>query len=71
MSDALKDRIDQLETLVAFQEQSIEELNVALAQQFKDIEALKHELKMLGAALRDMETHPALAAGREPPPPHY
>jgi SlyX protein len=63
-------RIEKLETTVAFQDQTIEELNAALAEHYKQIEALKRELHNLGAALRDVEAHPALAV-REPPPPHY
>lgn len=63
-------RIEKLETTVAFQDQTIEELSAALAEHYKQIEALKRELHNLGAALRDVEAHPALAV-REPPPPHY
>jgi SlyX protein len=69
-SDALSARIEQLETTVAFQERTIEELNQALALHFKEIEALKRELGNLGSQLRDVEAHPALALP-EPPPPHY
>lgn len=64
-------RIEQLETTVAFQDQAIEELNQALALHFKEIEALKRELHMLGSQLREVEAHPALAPQTEPPPPHY
>lgn len=63
-------RLERLETTVAFQDQTIEELTTALAEHFKEIEALKRELHNLGAAIRDVEAHPALAQ-REPPPPHY
>jgi len=63
-------RIEKLETTVAFQDQTIEELSSALTDHYKQIEALRRELQNLGAALRDVEAHPALA-GREPPPPHY
>jgi SlyX protein len=63
-------RIETLETTVAFQEQTIEDLSTALAEHYKQIEALKRELHNLGAALRDVEAHPALAV-KEPPPPHY
>ena len=66
----LSARIEKLETIVAFQDQTIEDLNTALAEHYKQIELLKRELHNLGAALRDMEAHPALAV-REPPPPHY
>lgn len=63
-------RIEKLETTIAFQDQTIEELSLALAEHYKQIEALKRELNNLGSALRDVEAHPALA-GKEPPPPHY
>jgi SlyX protein len=61
-------RIEKLETTIAFQDQTIEELSLALAEHYKQIEALKRELNNLGSALRDVEAHPALA-GKEPPPP--
>jgi len=66
----LSTRIERLETTIAFQDQTIEELTSALTEHYKQIEALKRELHNLGAALRDVEAHPALAV-REPPPPHY
>jgi len=73
MSDesALLGRMEQLETTVAFQEQTIEDLNQALALHFKEIELLKRELHRLGAQLSEVESHPALAPLTEPPPPHY
>ncbi|KQU96556.1 SlyX family protein [Devosia sp. Root105] len=72
MSDItdLTARMVTLETTITFQDQAIEELNAALAEHFKQIEALKRELSNLGSQLRDVEAHPALAAV-EPPPPHY
>jgi len=73
MSDItdLAARIVTLETTIAFQDQAIDELNAALAEHFKQIEALKRELHNLGSQLRDVEAHPALASAAEPPPPHY
>ncbi len=66
----LNARIEKLETTIAFQDQTIEDLSTALADHYKEIEVLKRELHNLGAALRDVEAHPALAV-KEPPPPHY
>ena len=66
----LSTRIEKLVTIIAFQDQAIEELSTALTEHYKQIEALKRELHNLGAALRDVEAHPALAV-KEPPPPHY
>jgi SlyX protein len=71
MSEDTDSRIEALETTLAFQEQTIEELSQALAEQYRQIETLRRELKHLGAQLCDVESHPALATGREPPPPHY
>lgn len=71
MSGTLEDRIEALETTVAFQDRTIEDLNMALGDQFRQIEQLKRELANLGAQLREVESHPALTPGREPPPPHY
>ena len=73
MSDItdLTARMVTLETTIVFQDQAIEELNAALAEHFKQIEALKRELSNLGSQLRDVEAHPALAPAGEPPPPHY
>ncbi|MDC9824526.1 SlyX family protein [Devosia sp. ZB163] len=64
-------RIEKLETTIAFQDQTIEELSQALAGHFKEIEALKREVHNLGSQLRDVESHPALTPPAEPPPPHY
>jgi SlyX protein len=64
-------RVEALETTIAFQDQTIEELNQALALHFKEIEALKREVHNLGSQLKEVESHPALTPGAEPPPPHY
>ncbi len=69
--DDLAARIDKLETLVAFQDETIEDLNKTVTDQWKTLEALKSELHGLGAQVRDVEGHPALSASPEPAPPHY
>jgi SlyX protein len=71
MSTELEARIERLETTIAFQDQTIEELSQALGEHYKLIESLRRELVNLGAQLREVESHPALSTGREPPPPHY
>ena len=65
------DRIIALEERIAYQDQTIEELNASILDLWKEIEALKRELHNLGSQLRDVESHPALAPQAEPPPPHY
>ena len=67
----LEARIEALESTIAFQDQSIEELTQALSDHWKQLEALRREFTNLGVQVREVEAHPALAGGREPPPPHY
>jgi uncharacterized coiled-coil protein SlyX len=70
MSDDLSKRLEELETTVAYQDATIEELREALAMHFREIEQLRREVNNLESSLRIVEAHPALAEP-EPPPPHY
>lgn len=69
-TDELKRRIETLEELAAFQERAIEELSGTVADQWKQIEALRRELGSLGAQLAEVEAGTSMPQ-REPPPPHY
>ena len=71
MSDALEQRVVELETRLAFQEQLISELNDALTQMrleaVANADLLKRMLEDLKLTRGDGPGDPAL----EPPPPHY
>lgn len=71
MSDALEQRVVELETRMAFQEQLISELNDALTQMrleaVTSAELLKRVLEDLKLTRGDGPGDAAL----EPPPPHY
>ena len=69
MTDA--ERIEKLETTIAYQDQAIEDLNKAITAQWAEIAALKRLVGNLGERLRDIADNPALAEAPEPPPPHY
>lgn len=62
-------RIDALETRVAYQDQTIEELNTALTAQWRSIDLLTKKLAMLEEQVRSGSyiADPAT----EKPPPHY
>ena len=62
-------RIDALETRVAYQDQTIEELNTALTAQWKVIDLLTKKLATLEEQVRSGSyiADPAT----EKPPPHY
>jgi len=71
MTQMLEQRVIELETRMAFQEQLISELNDALAQMrleaIANAERLRRMLEDLKLTRGDGPGDPAL----EPPPPHY
>lgn len=69
MTDA--ERLEKLETTVAYQEQSIDDLNRTVLAQASEIAQLRRLVSNLGDRLREIADNPALAEPPEPPPPHY
>ncbi len=65
------DRLERLETAVAYQEQAIEDLNETVLAQAAEIDRLNRLAADLGQRLREIADNPALAEAPEPPPPHY
>ena len=65
------ERLEKLETTIAYQEQAIEDLNRTITEQWTDITALRHLLENLGQRVREIADNPALSEAPEPPPPHY
>jgi SlyX protein len=66
---ALSERIDVLETRLAFQDETIETLNNTITAQWQQIDALTRHVAVLSERLREAETH-ARGTANEPPP-HY
>ena len=71
MSDmkALSERIDVLETRLAFQDETIETLNKTITAQWQQIDALTRQLAALSERLQEAEAAAPSAANE--PPPHY
>ena len=67
----LQDRIDTLECQLAFQEQTIEELNDALSQQQLLIAKMQHQMKYVVGKVKNLDSSNMAAPSKEPPPPHY
>lgn len=63
------DRIVALEERIAYQDQTIEDLNQTILQLWKEIEGLKRQLGKLGDELSTIAADVPQAP--EPPPPHY
>jgi SlyX protein len=68
--DDVNRRLETLETQLAYQEQTLEELNQTLTGQWTQIDALTRALARLGQQLADLESQ---SPGGVPvdKPPHY
>jgi SlyX protein len=69
MTPTQDERIEALETRIAYQDQTIEELNAALTEQWKTIDLLTKKLATIEEQVRSGSyiADPAT----EKPPPHY
>jgi SlyX protein len=66
---ALSERIDALESRLAFQDDTIETLNETVTEQWAKIDALTRQLVTLRERLQDAESQMPRPANE--PPPHY
>ncbi|EKO3558899.1 SlyX family protein [Vibrio metschnikovii] len=67
----LQQRIDDLECKLAFQEQTIDELNAALTQQQLLINKMQDQMKYVVGKMKNMDTSNLADPANETPPPHY
>ena len=73
-ADAPRDlatRVVELETRIAFQEESLQQLNDALLRQQQLLNRLTNDLAALTERLRGLDPYPVGRREDEPPPPHY
>ncbi|MDA9427439.1 MULTISPECIES: SlyX family protein [Bradyrhizobium] len=66
---SLGERIDTLETRLAYQDDTIETLNQTITAQWKQIDLLTRKIAELGERLREAEANAPGPANE--PPPHY
>lgn len=71
IAETTEARIDALEEKIAYQDQVIEDLNTAVTDQWKEIDALRRMVASLLDEVKEMELAARATVGREPPPPHY
>ncbi|WP_375452203.1 SlyX family protein [uncultured Devosia sp.] len=63
------DRLDALETRIAYQDETIEELNATITAQWAVIDALSRKVNLLDEQARAVSI--IADPSTEPPPPHY
>lgn len=66
---ALAERIDTLETRLAYQDDTIDALNQTITAQWKQIDTLARQLAQLNERLQEAEANAPGPANE--PPPHY
>ncbi|MCS0332898.1 SlyX family protein [Vibrio diabolicus] len=67
----LEARINDLECQLAFQEQTIEDLNGALSQQQLQITKMLDQMKYVVGKVKNMDSPNLADPSEETPPPHY
>ncbi len=71
MSEADEERLVGVETQLAHQGQTIDELSAVISKQWSLLERLERRLERIESRLLEMEGAVAAAGPPEPPPPHY
>ena len=71
MNNELKADIEQLQMKIAFQEDTIETLNKALADQQLQLDRLTFQMNHVVDKLKQVQVSNIASASEETPPPHY
>jgi SlyX protein len=71
MSPDANARIESLEARIAHQDRIIEDLNTAVTDQWKQIDALAKQVARMADRLQSVEESVPPSGATEPPPPHY
>lgn len=69
--DGLMNEINELQMKVAFQEDTIEQLNSALVEQQNQIHSLEFQVKHVVDKVKSMSVSNMADESEETPPPHY
>ena len=71
MSQQLNDRIETLESRLAFAEYTVEQLNDEVTTQDRELDRLKHQIQLLVDKLQSVQPSQIASMAEETPPPHY
>lgn len=71
MNEDILHRLDQLETRLAFQDDTIEQLNQEITAQGAETARLKSQLSLMVKKLKELQPGEVAHQADETPPPHY
>ncbi|PSJ44020.1 lysis protein [Zobellella endophytica] len=71
MNEDLLHRLEQLETRLAFQDDTIEQLNQEITAQGNEIVRLKTQLSLMVKKFKELQPGQLASQAEETPPPHY
>ncbi len=71
MSQQHNDRIETLESRLAFAEYAVEQLNDEVTTQGRELDRLKHQIQLLVDKLQSVQPSQIASMAEETPPPHY
>ena len=71
MSQQVNDRLETLESRLAFAEYTVEQLNDEVTTQGRELDRLKHQIQLLVDKLQSVQPSQIASMAEETPPPHY
>lgn len=67
----MENKIIDLQSKLAFQDESINQLNDVITDQQNQLDALREEIRLLSLRIASMAEASNVSEEKEPPPPHY
>ncbi|MNS21840.1 lysis protein [compost metagenome] len=71
MSQQVNDRLETLESRLAYAEYTVEQLNEEVTTQGRELDRLKHQVQLLVDKLQSVQPSQIASMAEETPPPHY
>jgi len=67
----MENKIIDLQSKLAFQDETITELNEVITDQQNQLDQLREEIRLLALRITSVAESSSVSEEKEPPPPHY